>query len=492
MDLESDLLALNRRSESALTKCRIYLRSHLSIENGDLVYTAQPDLGPPFLGTYGASCAALGLLAAGTSPDDLLVRELVKYLCAHQMESGGWTIRNASSVGLTTACAFSLMAFAEAGVQTDLERRAVTSGIDWLLRTSTSRGWPFFEGGPEIAITPTALAVRALRQLRQFLSPSAEKALDNGCNCIERAFRQDGSIPGRADDDAGCRAATSVALITLVECDYPLYSDVIVRGQDWLRRQTDWPDDNSDSFNCFVVRPGVAGQRSTSAHVNYVHFTSALMLQALLACGTEVADTTVCRLASSMLDRQKNDGDWQSPLAPKETPTWMDMDATLALVRFSKAFVAIRPTLRIRGELARVDSQTRAAVDKLAAVSSQLQSRLKALEALMDLHQQALLAFDRIVWLTRLVFLFVPLPAVIIGYVVMRARMPTSTWVTDSVGWGVGIVLSVLSLLPLLRVRAWPRPRAAAALTSVPSQNDLRGPIPVLGAGQTVSVDERE
>lgn len=453
MDLESDVLTLGGKCERALAKCRAYLATQLKTRNDELVFTDQPDQGPPYLGTYGSSCATLALLAAGTNRDEALINDLLKYLCNHQMESGGWTIRNAKSVSLTTACAFSVLALAEASANGDAEQRAIDRGVEWLIKNSTSDGWPFFEGGPEIAVTPTAFAVRALRRVKQkqTLSRSGLLALENGCRCLEEAFGQKAWIASRADDSASvaCLGATSVALITLIECDYPAYSEVIRRGHAWLTAQTDWVDDNSDSFYFYGTRPVNSSEDVASGHVNYVHFTSALMLQAILACGSEITDPAVRRLVEHIVGLQREAGDWRSALAPKETPTWMEMDAALALSRAAKAVVAIRPTLSVRGELARLELQAAALKEELDAVSSRQQARLDGIEQLVSSHHDALSVLARGIEFGRAALPYLPIALIVSVYGIIRSQLQASNWITDI----IAVIVSALSLVPVFRAR---------------------------------------
>ncbi len=177
MSLMSDLLPLGAKVDIALGRCLSLLESNLKVQDGELVYTDQPDQGPPFLGVYGASCATISLIASGMRQHNLLIRQLLENLSNHQLDSGGWSIRNTQPVGLTTACSFSLMAFGLADIQTEQEKRTVDKAIEWLINNSEKGGWPFFEEGTEIAVTPKALVIKALCKFKPYLSLRCRQVL---------------------------------------------------------------------------------------------------------------------------------------------------------------------------------------------------------------------------------------------------------------------------------------------------------------------------
>lgn len=386
MPAYAELLSKSATAERGLSNCRAFLLRGLDEVNGELVWTDQPDQGPPYLGAYGASCATLALLAAGESKDSNLVRRLLDYLARRQLDSGGWTIRNAQPVGLTTACAFAVTAYGESGIQTPDERKAVEKGAGWLLATRRSTGWPYFEGGSEISVVATALAMRALRSVEQFLPATGRDAIKSSCAFLESAADGKGGWCGRGDPRIGSAASiatTAVVINTLLCCGYKSFSDAIARGTAWLRDQADLAHDNGDSF--YVHLP--TGQ---AAAVNYVHFTPALVLQALLkADGDNLSDAAAIRALDIVLSSQEKKGCWVSPLAPKQTPTWLLMDGALALSAFvheiSSASSSLKFTERLgtlQASVSRVDAQLTTITEKLGEFDRELQFLLRAAKGL--------------------------------------------------------------------------------------------------------------
>jgi len=382
MGREGDLLLLRTEVELALGKSRAYLTSKIQNIDGNLVFTDQPDDGPAFLGTYGASCAAISLIASGAAQDDPLVRQLLHYLCRYQMDSGGWTIRSASDVGLTTACAFSLIALSDGGTKTEAESTALMKGIEWLVSNARENGWPYFSGAPEIGTTPTAFAVRALSRSKDLLSPSQRRILEHGISCVDKAVSSGFAYGRDPIPNRGSVPVTSLAVISLVQSGVQPFLPQIQACSKWLREQESWSDDNSDSFYAYA-----AGNRDKAAHVNYVHFTPALLLQSLLASEADiVSEPKVSLLARQLISSQRPAGDWRSTLAVRETPTWMEMDATLGLVHFLKEIDSIKSTLRVRDEVSTLAIALHTTSDRIDTVSSAMEKRIGDLQSEVAKH----------------------------------------------------------------------------------------------------------
>jgi hypothetical protein len=449
----NELLPLGTKVDIALGRCLSLLETSLIVKDGELVYTDQPDQGPPFLGIYGASCATIALIASGMKPDNILIRQLLEYLCKHQLDSGGWTIRNVQPVGLTTACTFSLIAFGLASIQTEQERETVRKAIEWLINNSNKSGWPFFEEGLEIAVTPTALAVNALCKVKPYLSSRGRQVLDDGCSALTKAFSPEGFVPNRTEPSIPCVAATSLALITLVGAGYKVYTDPIARGLEWLKRQTDWSHDNSDSFYARRTT-GTVGHPNydhVAGHVNYVHFTPALMLQALLACEIDIVTEPIAKsLVDNLLSTQRETGDWRSLLAPKETPTWMVMDGALALSHFAKALLEIKPTLPFRDETLHIKAEVKAIVDHSTESYQHLNTQIQRIEAVLLSHERKLQMLSPMLNLVRWCLFFLPLILVFIGYILLKVYLPKIGWIIEA----LTVLLSIISIgLGILSIR---------------------------------------
>lgn len=434
----AELLSRSATAERALSNCRAFLLRGLNEINGELVWTDQPDQGPPYLGAYGASCAALALLAAGESKDSALIRRLLDYLARRQLESGGWTIRNAQPMGLTTACAFAVMAYGESGIQTPEERKAVERGAAWLLATRRSNGWPYFEGGSEVSVVATALATRALRSVEPFLPATGRDAINASCRSLERAIDEQGGWCGRGDariGSAGSVATTAVVVNTLLCCGYNSFSNAVAPGTQWLREQTDLAHDNGDSF--YVHLP--TGQ---SAAVNYVHFTPAIVLQALLrADGDNLSDTAALRALDIVLSSQEKTGSWTSPLAPKQTPTWLLMDGALALSAFVQEIISASRSLKfterlgtLQESVSRVDAQLTTLTDKLGEFDRELLVVLRIARGLRRVGR----------WCRRVVP-FALVAIVALGYLIVRQRSPLGQN-SDALGVAATVILTLIAI----------------------------------------------
>lgn len=458
MTLEHQYRSLACRIDTALNRCKIYLQSQLQHFGGELVFVDQPDQAAPYLGTYGASCAAIALLSAGMEQNEPLVRSLLKYLCTHQMESGGWTIRNAREVGLTTACAFSVMAFCLGEARTDEERSALDKGLEWLRLNATSDGWPYYEGGKEVAAVPTFFAVRALNRAKKRLSPPQLAVLNHGWSCVEKWITSSGYVCVRGDENRGSPPATAIALLSLIEGGYPRFNELVVRSVSWVKSCTSWRDDNTDSFYAYG--------KTSSGHVNYVHFTPALMIQALLACEDDVpAQSTALKLLDHLLASQTSAGDWRSELAARETPTWMEMDAALALSSFSKKFATIQSTLWFRDEIARVDSDSAEKFKSLAEFSLSLASRNKVLENIVSQQQSDLASVSSFLKFVRAAYPFIPAALILMAYSYVRLALSLSQPVVDIGG-------TLVSVIGLVYGFMFSRKNSAAAIQRIQLTRD--------------------
>lgn len=440
MSLYDELNLLGARAEKALVKCRSLISSKLQIVNGEIAYIDQPDRGPPHIGAYGASCATIALITTGADKDDSLVRYLLDYLCNHQLESGAWTIRNANPVGLTTSCAFALIAFGLCGFQSEREKAAVSKAIEWLIRNSTKDGWPFFEGGRETAVTPTTWSVRALHNLICHVPSAGEQAIKQGCLRLENAISELGFVSSRSEEGKGSIAATSLALMSLVESGYTLYAEPVRRSFDWLRKQKDWlTHDSSDSFYAHLP------QKAT-AHVNYVHFTPALMLQALLACEADLIEEEVVRLlVDHLLSTQSNDGQWNSPLIPRETPTWIIMDGVLALKQFITAISRGKDTLYLRSEIFRVDRQALEVLKRPMEEFEKLKSCLSLLESEVTIIRKRIDFLYPTLRLLRLGSPYLFIALLVVGYLFLRPMIPDQKTI-DIVAIIVSAIFTILAI----------------------------------------------
>jgi hypothetical protein len=168
-------------------------------------------------------------------------------------------------------------------------------------------------------------------------------------------------------------------LITLVQAGFHPFLPQIQESCQWLNEQRSWSDDNSDSFYAYS-----GSKREKSAHVNYVHFTPALLLQALLACEVDiVSEAKVRLLARELISSQRSNGDWRSPLAVRETPTWMEMDAALGLGRLLEEIDNVKSTLRVRDEVSTLATTLQTTADRLNSVSTELETRVGELHSEM-------------------------------------------------------------------------------------------------------------
>ncbi len=433
MPLYDDLVGKSNRAEIALMRLRAFLIGGLETVNDELVWVEQPDQGPPYLGAYGAAGAALTLLACDVERDEDLIHRLLVYLGKQQLPSGGWTIRNASPVALTTACSFAVSAYGEAGLKTHEEQRIARKGADWLLAHRRSSGWPLFEGGAEVSLVATALATRALRSVEDLLPAGGREAIKAACDHLASAASANGGWSGRGDPKLTSIPVSAVILSTLTHCGHKAFSPAVSGNLAWLRQQADLSHDGSDSF--YVHLPN-----GHSAAVNYVHFTSALVLEALIGADKEnVADHAVLRAAESVLSSQAEEGYWRSPLAPRQTPTWLLMDGARSLKKFVRAVATSAGTLRFTEELATV----RAIVDEMstgrATVDTTLQVRLDTIERTLAPIAHAMNTIG-VVWTWfRRVVPFLALFAIGLGYLVMRSYFKlgqTSDW--------IGIAITIL------------------------------------------------
>jgi hypothetical protein len=447
MNLHDKLNLLGARAETALNKCRSLINSKLKIVNGEITYIDQPDGGPPHIGAYGASCALIALITTGVDQDDPLVRDLLDFLCNHQLDSGAWTIRNATPVGLTTSCAFALLAFGFCGVKLDRDKETVLKGIEWLIRNSAKDGWPFFEGGSETAVTPTAWSVRAFRNLTCHLPPAGMQALKQGCLRLENTISEKGFVVSRGARGKGSIAATSLALISLVESGYPLYAEPVRRGFDWLTKQNDWlVHDNSDSFYAHLPK-------NATAHVNYVHFTPALMLQALLACEADLIQEEVVRLlVEHLLATQSEDGQWNSPFTPREAPIWIIMDGVIALKRFIIALASVKGTLYVRSEILRVDREVQEAVKKQREEWEELKSRLSLLEAQIARNSEKVDFLYPTLRFLRLGSPYFVIALLVVGYLFIRPMIPDQNKI-DIIALIVSAIFTALAIYDSRRNR---------------------------------------
>ena len=459
MTLQNHLVHLSVRAETSLNQCRTFLEAKLEFVNGELVWVDQPDKGRPYLGTYGASCAAVALMATGARQDDPLTRQLLQYLCNHQLESGGWTIRNADPVGLTTACAFTLIAFNVCGIQTEQEKQAVVKGLDWLIKTAKPHGWPFYEGGSEVSTGATALAVRALSQFDSLLPPSGVQILRQACHSLEQSMAPEGWWPSRDDSNTGSVAVTSHVLISLIQSGYHVFTEPIVRGSAWLRKQRNWAHDNTDSF--FAHKDD-----GSTSHILYVHFTPALVLQALLDCETDiVGDEAVLPLVEHLLEAQSEYGEWRSPQAPKQTPSWMEMDGALALSKFIKAVSAVKPSLMFREEIVLINSNLNATTLSLNRTCEELEARMRALEENVQSHTKTLRLLDPTLALIRRGLPYLLILFVVLAYMYIRPHIQDRN-LTDVAAIIVSAILVAISFI--YQLKAAPKSDKGEKLHSVP------------------------
>jgi hypothetical protein len=383
-------------------------------------------------------------MALGARQDETLMRQLIQSVCQNQSETGGWTIRNARPVNLTTACAFALIALGQCGAKSVDEENAITRGADWLVQNLKPDGWPLYEGGLEVSCVATALAVRALHSVGPFVGSAAANALRQGYIGLEHSMLEDGCWGNCGIRDKGSAAATSHALVTLIKtADYAVYSEPVTRGLSWIRANKFEKLMEHDSADSFYVHMDVR----RSAAIIYVHFTPALVLQSLLACEIDiVSDVTVKRLVEHLIEGQEKNGEWRSPVAPRLTPSWMLMDGALALSQFIKAVSDVRTSLAFRDELALIKRGVDTRVEDLDRALISYNARLLKIETTVGLHAQRLR-----IWHPTLTFISKGLPylvllTILVAYMIVRPYVQSHAWV-DIVAIATAVILAAIGIL---------------------------------------------
>lgn len=339
------VIELGYRSENAIRKALNFVKARTIEKDGKLYFLSVDREDPWYMGIYGASGAILALARIEDRPE----MNITAQMCANeikrqQLANGSWTIRSVKGVSLVTLVCMAARALLELGENS--AESPVSKAIDWLLNNQKpDGGWGNFQGDSSSNLNATCHAVRALSHKKLPINKLILEALDRGLSWIIQQKSSMGywkSMAGNLSED-GSLAHTGLAILTLLDAGISPLSSLLQPGLTWLSSEIDkheLADDNSDSFT-------IPFDDGTTAGANYIHFTSGVVLSALMTAHPDVSDPRITNLVKSIIDSQDKDGYWISPLAPAQTPTWAIADACYGLHLYTLAIKTIRPMLYI-------------------------------------------------------------------------------------------------------------------------------------------------
>jgi hypothetical protein len=404
---------LYRRSSGVIAAAARTIETNIAPSNepGLLVWKTQPDQTKPFIGAYGAACAALALASCGRARDDQILIGLAEHLIHTQGVRGGWSIRNAPDAELTTATTLAVRAIAQIPAGSLPSREdSVERAAAWLAANFRERGWPTWSGSNVVSLTATVHAMLAIRSLALDGFPHLERMFNQCVNMLLSTQHPDGYWPKPAiqndifrEHDAasgggvlpsGSRpaiAGTALALSGLEVAGMTASDEPVRRAFDWLVEQDTITDCNADSF--YVVTRH--GELSTA--INYVHFTPALVLHVLSRYSAKspsaLHQDAQATLALHLLDKAGSDGYWTSELAPLQMPTWLLSDGCAALTEFASNIRRQADPIVVRDNVEQIKDFTTLHIaslhaslsESVAVIHARLDNISKSIDDLNDL-----------------------------------------------------------------------------------------------------------
>jgi hypothetical protein len=285
------------------------------------------------------ACGITILIACGEPLDSEVLRQCRQVLLGLQLPSGGWTswVPELTSVPtgaydepLILDTFYAVRALQQMG---DDNAEQLHLGLEWIreAHNASEGGWGFYKGDTSHTLT-TSYAIRVLAKGYDS-NPIARDIVHRGIDWLLSCAKQnnDGGWGKRLGEPSSA-VHTALALLALMEAGFDKYSPPVVAGRDWLlTNQLD-----VEYIIDYYVTPGKnsLGNRIPSRAINHINFPEGLVLQGLLASGTNLLEPRLLTAVQRIINCQEREGYWKCLHSPKDQPIYAIMDACLALRPF--------------------------------------------------------------------------------------------------------------------------------------------------------------
>lgn len=474
------ILELANRAEESLVKANTLIKSKAkTIEKPESIsYWALFLENPPTstIETCAVSLGGASLLATGEGIETRMVQNAAKLVSNLQRPDGGWTsfTPTEEEESLTIEAFFAIPFLLKVDHQTYLN--TIKKGVEWLISIENDLGGWGFHNGDNSHVVTTSYTVRILAEWVRFQNDMITRdAINRGLNWLIEQQNDDGAW-SKIKNKSGSSVQTAVALLALTSNGlFKPYSKPVVRGRNWLLSNLE----NREGFVDNYIVPKrdnkgeIVGFHRRISHVSYPEGT---IIQALLACGTDLTDKRLIKLVRNILDLQEHDGSWKSGGVAYEKPIFSILDASIALRRFTLSVKDSERTLdikenvlaitkriesiQIEQESIRVNTQeTSLNLEQIAAKLNNIENKIEKMEKTL---QQLTMFYDGLFWLKPFAFigswikkypLMALLTIIFIIYLTLRLFFAINNNWMDIATATIGVILLAIELIHYYRTK---------------------------------------
>jgi hypothetical protein len=478
--LTESILELANRAEDSLVRANTLIKSKVKIiEKPETIsYWALFLENPPTstVETCAISLGASTLLMSGEGVESSIIQNSAKLVAQLQRSDGGWTSFSPTEEeeSLTIEAFFAIPFLVKANAEKYFDE--IKKGVDWLIGIENpSGGWGFYQEDSSHVLT-TSYAIRALAEWGRLQGDVILRdVLNRGLNWLIERQNEDGSW-SQIKNKPGSTIQTAVALLALTTTGlFRPYSKPVVQGRNWLLDHLENRDEIVDNY--IVPKRDVSGEIiGFHRRISHVSFPDGTIIQALLACGTDLTDKRLIRLVRNLIDSQERDGSWKSEAVAYEKPIFAVLDASIALRRFILQVKESERTLDIKENILSIDKRIemiqieqeaiRRSIEETIIKQEKIMEKLANVEAYINTKDDTLQKlrdfYDGLFWLQPLAFvgswmrrypLIAVLIIVFIVYIILRVFFSINYDWIDIATAAVGVILLTIELVHYYRSR---------------------------------------
>jgi len=334
--------------------------------------------------TCAVSIGGTALLMTGEGVDSDIIQDVARLVARLQREDGGWTSFSPSEEeeSLTIEAFFALQFLMK--VDPKKYEESIKCGIEWLvgLENPNTGGWGFYAGDSS-NILATSYSIRVIAEWGRLHGRNviARDIINRGLTWLVNCQNDDGSW-SLVSHQNGSAVQTAIALLALISPGlFRHYSKPVVRGRRWLLEHA---DNREDVVNNYIVPKRDPEGEITGFHrrISHVNFPQGIILQALLACGTDITDKSLLMQMRTLIDAQAPDGSWKCHSVVYEKPIYAILDACIAMNLFCLQVKNNERTLDIKENVLALNDRVEAIRTDQEKIRQRLEETINALQGI--------------------------------------------------------------------------------------------------------------